>query len=300
MNENASDILAEVDTEKILEQVPDWFRRALANAGRSYYVTSNGARLHYLGWNLEAIDKPCLLFVHGYRGNAHWWDFIASHFSDNYRVIVPDLCGMGDSDYRNFYSVDTFGDDIVAVTSHADVSSVAIIAHSFGGTIALATARKYPHLIDRAIIIDSYFNFTDSDRERVYRQYNRGKIYPDYASVRSRYRLLPTQPEPPAYLLEHVAANAIKSVKNGWTWKNDPYLPSGLTIDDGAVLLRSVSCRVDYIYGESSVMIDQARAKRIVATLACGRGPIVIPDAHHHVMLDQPIALLCTLRALLL
>ena len=43
----------------------------------------------------------------------------------------------------------------------------------------------------------------------------------------------------------------------------------------------------------------QQDAERIVACLRHGRGPIVIPQAHHYLMLDQPLALVAALRALL-
>ena len=40
-------------------------------------------------------------------------------------------------------------------------------------------------------------------------------------------------------------------------------------------------------------------AERIVADLPDGRGPFAIPGAHHHMMIDQPLALIALLRGLL-
>jgi pimeloyl-ACP methyl ester carboxylesterase len=37
----------------------------------------------------------------------------------------------------------------------------------------------------------------------------------------------------------------------------------------------------------------------MVAALPDASGPIVIPNGYHHLMFDQPIALISTLRALL-
>lgn len=60
-----------------------------------------------------------------------------------------------------------------------------------------------------------------------------------------------------------------------------------------------MSIPVDYIYGEHSLVVNAARARRIVATLPRARNAIEIPDAHHHIMFDQPVALISVLQALL-
>jgi pimeloyl-ACP methyl ester carboxylesterase len=57
--------------------------------------------------------------------------------------------------------------------------------------------------------------------------------------------------------------------------------------------------RVDIVRGEHSVILGAERAARIAALLPNGRGPITMPEAHHHLMLDQPLALVSVLRALL-
>jgi pimeloyl-ACP methyl ester carboxylesterase len=53
------------------------------------------------------------------------------------------------------------------------------------------------------------------------------------------------------------------------------------------------------VYGEHSALVQEQHARRIVAGLPDCRGPIAIPDGHHHLMLDQPQALIATLNALL-
>jgi hypothetical protein len=41
-------------------------------------------------------------------------------------------------------------------------------------------------------------------------------------------------------------------------------------------------------------------ADRIGKALRNGRGPVVIPAAHHHVPVNQPLALVAAMRALLI
>jgi len=73
----------------------------------------------------------------------------------------------------------------------------------------------------------------------------------------------------------------------------------GSGIRDGRALLRRIGIPVDIVYGEVSVIVDRARAEAVVAELSHGRGPIEIPSGRHHLMLDEPVALIATLRALL-
>jgi pimeloyl-ACP methyl ester carboxylesterase len=63
--------------------------------------------------------------------------------------------------------------------------------------------------------------------------------------------------------------------------------------------LGRIDAPVTFIYGDRSAIVSRARAYAIVKRLRNGRGPIAIPQSHHHVMLDQPLALVAALRAVL-
>jgi pimeloyl-ACP methyl ester carboxylesterase len=68
---------------------------------------------------------------------------------------------------------------------------------------------------------------------------------------------------------------------------------------DGGALLDRIDLPVDYVYGEQSAVVAPGRARRIASRLRRCGGAIGIPQSHHHLMLDQPIALIAVLRALL-
>jgi pimeloyl-ACP methyl ester carboxylesterase len=57
---------------------------------------------------------------------------------------------------------------------------------------------------------------------------------------------------------------------------------------------------MDFVCGEHSAVAPPDHARKISAAIPRGRGPIVIPAAHHHVPIGQPLALTAVLRALLL
>ena len=277
---------------------PDWFVRALARPAHSNSIPFEGAALHYRSWNAGDTGKPGLLFVHGYRGHSHWWDFIAPFFTDRFRVAAMDFSGMGDSGHRPAYSLGQHGAEIAAVIDHARLAPATVVAHSYGGSRLLRCCADAGEGIAHAVVVDAYVTFPDLALPRIPDQPHRRPPYPDYAAARSRFRLVPDQYAEP-YLLEHVARHSLKAVEGRWTWKFDPALPPGTPEADGPGLLGRIAAPVSYICGERSVVVDAGRARRVGAALRQGRGPVVIPQAGHHIMLDQPLALIAALQALL-
>jgi pimeloyl-ACP methyl ester carboxylesterase len=161
-------------------------------------------------------------------------------------------------------------------------------------------ASERPELFNRVIVIDTYVVFENVQRAHDPARITQSRVYPDYATARKRYRLLPDQPVPLKCLVDHVAQHSLREVEGGLRWKFDRRLQGpGTHLQDGEGMLGRVRVPVDYIYGERSALIDALHAGRVTSALPNVRGPVVIPDGHHHLMLDQPIALIITLRGLL-
>lgn len=284
----------------LIDIAPAWFDQAIGRSAQSHYASSDGVAVHYLAWNEEDLHKPALLFAHGYRGHAHWWDFIAPFFCEHYRVYALDFSGMGNSAWRQHYSAEIFVEDLRAVIEHADMGTATLIGHSYGGTRVLRACAEFPELIHRAIVVDSYVAFIDTDTPSAPRQYG-GSFYPDAATAVQRFRLLPEQPAH-HWAREYIAHHSLRETDEGWTWKFDPNLPFALFERDGESLLKRITVPLDFVCGEHSEVVSSVRARRIgevLATLPDARGPVIMPDGYHHLMLDQPLALISTLRALL-
>lgn len=277
----------------------DSIGRALQHPGVSHFIGDSPRRVHYLMWGDRSEQKPVLILVHGYRGHAHWWDAIAPFFTDWFRVIAVDLPGMGDSDFWPDYRGYSLAENIIAVAEHECSSPAIVAAHSFGGSRLLVACLQRPELFARAIIIDSHIQLEDDPLppEPLVRP---RRVYPDLPSGMARFRLMPQQPAGLPELMEHVARHSLRQVEGGWEWKFDPALPSvHLLISVKNKDLKSLTTPMDFIYGEHSLVVDEQRALRTVNALGAKRRPIMIPDGHHHLMLDQPVALIAALRALL-
>ena len=276
---------------------PEWFDWALQQTRRPHFTESTGARVHFVSWNADDTDKPSLLFAHGFLGNSHWWDFIAPFFTDRFRVFALDFSGMGESAHRATYETTTFADDIAAVLRATGTAPATVVGHSFGGSRLLQACSLTPTLIAHAIVLDSYVRLPGDSPLTVERR-PAPRPYPDEATALSRFRLLPDQPCD-RWSFDHLARHSLRHADAGWVWTFDPTLRGLSPPENTEDALRSLTVPVSYVHAEASSVVSAERARRIVAAIAQARGPITMPRAHHHLMLDQPLALIGVLRALL-
>ena len=85
----------------------------------------------------------------------------------------------------------------------------------------------------------------------------------------------------------------------GYTWRFDPYLWRGYRSDDPLPALARAKCPLAMVLGAKSALIREGDLARLRRVLPPGAPLVEIPEAHHHVMLDQSLALGAALRALL-
>ena len=99
----------------IPNEPPYWFEEALKITPKSHHLQVMDCNIHYLRWGPEVSDLNGILFIHGASAHAHWWDFIAPLLLDNFQVSALDMSGMGDSERREDYSAEVYGNEILQV-----------------------------------------------------------------------------------------------------------------------------------------------------------------------------------------
>ncbi|GAB3101854.1 alpha/beta hydrolase [Pseudomaricurvus hydrocarbonicus] len=251
-----------------------------------------------MGWEWDDQSRPAIILIHGFRGHAHWWSFLAPFFLDTYRIAAIDLSGMGDSDHRDSYGPFRFAEDILAFIDHFSLTAPTLIGHSFGGSQVLKVCAQAPERIGHAIIVDTYVNFPDSDQLPVIAPLLQTKKHPSREQAIDRFRLDPPQPEVSDILLHHIAYHSVRHSHAGWHWKFDPAL-TNFEEKNGPALLENVQTKIDYVYGERSIVAGNGRAQRIFQLLPNANQLVKLDNAYHHLMLDHPLELVDTLQKLL-
>lgn len=104
----------------------------------------------------QGVEKT-ILFIHGYAGCAETWEFQIEHFRHNYRVVVPDLRGHGQSDAPfSRYTMPELVADIDSIVSSLEIPDQFILAgHSFGGSICIEYAATRPERLEKLILIST-------------------------------------------------------------------------------------------------------------------------------------------------
>jgi pimeloyl-ACP methyl ester carboxylesterase len=285
--------------EKIAPVADDWVQRMIDTPGRPGHLLSGDHLMHYLEWG-DPSNARVLLLLHGFRGHAHWWDFIAPWFAHDHRVIAIDFAGMGDSSARPKYTRATFVDEVQAAIEMTGSKTVTLVGHSFGGRITVLAAHQYPQLLKRAIVIDSNIGFADNASRHRFASHPK-KVYPDLKTACARFRFIPDEPPILPRIMQHLAVHSIKRQGDGFVWKYDEALLSNIDWEQVAEgeLLKDLQVPMDFIAGEFSAVVPPELAQRIGKAIRHGRGPIMIPSAYHHVPVDQPLALAAAMRALM-
>jgi pimeloyl-ACP methyl ester carboxylesterase len=128
-------------------------------------ATVNGIRMAYTD---EGQGMP-LVFVHGFPLSRGAWQKQVEMLRSSYRVIAPDLRGLGESHPSASFGsaqdrssgqgrdgVNTMAqmaEDIHALLKQLNTGPVVLIGHSMGGYVALAFARQFPEMLRGLVLV---------------------------------------------------------------------------------------------------------------------------------------------------
>lgn len=284
---------------------PGWFTDALSHTPSTGGLDVGGVPIRWRSWGEPGA--PGVVLIHGGAAHARWWDHLAPLLAvaDRQHVVALDLSGHGDSGWRDHYRLDVWAEEVLAVSEHAGMAAPPVlVGHSLGGFVAMAAAAIHGDRLAGAVLVDSPVRRPDPESQegRGGRMFHRPKTYPDVDTAAAHFHLVPSQPAPPWYVLDHIARHSLRPVPAGWTWKFDPCVFSSRddpeAHDFGALLAR-VRCRVAVMHGELSEIVGDDVTDYMAERLGRTAPFVEIPQAHHHLVLDQPLAFVAALRALL-
>jgi pimeloyl-ACP methyl ester carboxylesterase len=119
-------------------------------------VSKDGVPIAY---EVMGSGETTLVFVHGWSCDSRYWRMQTPYFSENYRIIVLDLAGHGNSGMaRTEYTMASFGEDVKAVVEAVDAKEVILIGHSMGGSVIAEAARLMPDRVIGLIGVDTLEN----------------------------------------------------------------------------------------------------------------------------------------------
>ena len=124
-------------------------------------------------------DKPVLVLLHGFPQTHAMWHRVAQALKHDYRLVLPDLRGYGDSshapglpDHGN-YSKRAMAQDVVGLLDRLGVDDFFLCGHDRGGRVAHRLAIDCPARVRRLCVLDiaptlDMYRRTDMDFARAY------------------------------------------------------------------------------------------------------------------------------------
>jgi pimeloyl-ACP methyl ester carboxylesterase len=276
---------------------PDWFRDALDKPFERQRIEVAGASIELFCWGESG--KPGLLLLHGSKAHAQWWQPVAALLSDDYRVASFSFSGMGGSDWRERYSIDQLAEEAWACAGAAGLFQTSarpvVAAHSFGGKVAALLADEMGEQLSGVIFVDAFIL-----PGRMFGKlppYN-PRSYDSKADALERFRLFPEQPAPNLYAIDAVARTGLRRLGDAWGWCFDPDFLAKLDNRDGWDEARRALCRLAFVRGEESEVVLATDAELQRQHMRADTIFIDIPQAHHHIMIDQPQALAAAMKSI--
>lgn len=106
-------------------------------------------------------EGPAVILLHGSgAGVTAWanWRNTIPMLSTNRRVLAPDLVGFGYTESpedMEFKHLDTWVSQIIDFMDALNINKADLIGNSFGGSLSLALATRYPERIGRMVLMGS-------------------------------------------------------------------------------------------------------------------------------------------------
>lgn len=94
-----------------------------------------------------------ILFLHGYLSNGKSFFNQIKFFERDYQVFYPDFKGFGDNPNMPYpYSLDDYVEDLKEYMDKNQIFCPHVVAHSFGGRVALKMASQNDSVFDKLVL----------------------------------------------------------------------------------------------------------------------------------------------------
>lgn len=119
------------------------------------------------GISLEYLDRgegEVILLLHGLGSTKADWDFQEKTFSQDFRIIAPDLRGHGNSTKpknKEAYGIPQCAEDMKLLLDDLGISQCIVVGFSMGGAVAFEMATAYKSFFSKMVIVNTAPDFND-------------------------------------------------------------------------------------------------------------------------------------------
>lgn len=257
------------------------------------YAVNQGVKLY---WEEHGSGAPVLLIM-GLSFTHEMWFRVLSAFIPRYRVILFDNRGVGSSDVPpGLYSIPKMATDALAVLDAAEVSAAHVIGASMGGMIAQELALRHPERV-RSLVLGSTSHGGLLARWPHFRYRPRGIRWSKASRLERENALIPLlyAPATPRARIEEDF-----QVRCQCKWSQRGFLGQFAGILTWSSYLRLTRLKIPALvmHGAEDHLVPPENG-RVVASRIPGAEFLLIPNAGHIIITDQPEAAMDAILAFL-
>lgn len=119
-------------------------------------------------YRVLGTGQPVIL-IHGFGEDGAVWNQQAEYLTSNFKIIIPDLPGSGESEMMDDMSMEGMAEIIHSIIHEENIEACPVIGHSMGGYITLALVEKYYNHVSAFGLFHSSA-FADSEEKIATRQ----------------------------------------------------------------------------------------------------------------------------------
>ncbi|WP_328309295.1 alpha/beta hydrolase [Actinomycetospora sp. NBC_00405] len=243
------------------------------------------------------VGAPTVVLLHGFPETASTWRAVATDLAADHRVVVPDLRGAGCSGFAppgtDAYATADLAADLAGLAVALDLRPGTVVGHDLGAMTAVAWARAHPEQVASLVLS--------------------GGGVPGFGLAERGPPHLRSFGDAPPGAVEAAQRGRVREFLAGFT--GSPAFPL-----DEAVAAYAPPGRLDAAMGRYRALDRDAVAQRAdprapampvlvvaggapdlaadtVTALRPDRRVVVVPDAGHYVLVEQPAAFADAVRA---
>lgn len=137
-------------------------------------------------------DGPVMMFAHGFGCDQAMWLKLLPFFADDYRLVLFDHVGAGDSDisaydWEKYGSLNGYASDLLEICAALDLEDVILVGHSVSTMIAVIAAVQDPSRFSHLVLLAPSPRHTDDPYDGYVGGFSREDIEGLLASLDSNY-----------------------------------------------------------------------------------------------------------------
>jgi pimeloyl-ACP methyl ester carboxylesterase len=120
------------------------------------FAAVDGVRVRYVDTEGDT-EKPSVVLVHGFASALEAWAPVIPALEETHRVVALDLKGFGWTDRpEGDYSPEAQARLLLALLDQRGIRKTALVAHSWGSSVALAAALAAPERFTKIALYDAW------------------------------------------------------------------------------------------------------------------------------------------------